>query len=90
MKSFKLCKIKARGVGLSFDERLQALKSGFKAVSILKCFVKNGFKDGVVGYELMSVDFKNKSFVNEKDIVEFEILASNLKELKNLNERGVV
>lgn len=79
MKRFKFARIITCGVGLTVKQRFEALKDENKEFTN-ECFVRTAFKSGVKGFELLSVDFKDKIFVRGEKVRNLSILARNLKE----------
>lgn len=83
-EGFAYAKVQTKGVGLGVKQGFEALKStGKDAIFSNECFFRGIVKNGVVGVELLSKDFKQKAFVPKDKIVSLKFLAMNLRELAN-------
>lgn len=88
-EGFKLVRVRTRGAGLSMQQKFECLKSNgadkvFENECLARVAVKKNFagRARVVGFELLSVDFKHKSFVPKDKVLKIDILAENLKGLQ--------
>lgn len=88
--NFKLARVITCGVGLTMKQQFEALSSkGEDKEFANECFVRETLKNDIVGFELLSKDFKIKVFVPKEKILSLVILSDDLKALQKENAESV-
>lgn len=83
MENLAFCEVVTRGVGLSLKQKIEALKNS-EAEFLNRCFVKIQ-KNGLL---LISTNYKDRVFVDFKNVVFWRILATNLSEMNELKNKA--
>lgn len=83
MENLVFCEVVTRGVGLSLKQKIEALKNS-EAEFLNRCFVKIQ-KNGL---SLISTNYKDRVFVDFKNVVFWRILATNLSEMNELKNKA--
>lgn len=81
--NFKLARVITCGVGLTMKQQFEALSSKGEDKSFInECFVRRTLKNDIVGFELLSKDFKVRVFVPKEKILSLVILSEDLQRLQ--------
>lgn len=83
MENLVFCEVLSIGVGLTLKQKIEALKDS-KAEFYNKCFVKIQ-KDGLM---LISTNYKDRVFVDFKNVLFWRILATNLSQMHELKNKA--